>query len=545
YMDTSLTKVQLNLRFSTDILLSKYGNRDWKQVKACLSDIFDIPLLQAEIRLQLHDMKPHPGEVVGLYADRIQALYSMLNNEPNPGMIMNIINCLSDSGKQMAKSRIMTVGDFESMQDLITFIRSNPLVLQGSKSPISEYFAGRFYLTKKHSQTKDTSDSGTGQTKKRSQNGSFKSQGTRTFNKDKARTAPYKKPSDNPCTHYLCRKYNRTHSDDKCYRHNDMTKFEALNQGAENKQNGSDRIQKHKKQHRVAAIRQVQNLQAEDSLGNTIADQNYNKDVKVHSYSKDPAVDRIIIPIKIQGIALRALVDPGSTISVLGEHVLKMLNGKVTNEEAIVHYMDNIVAPISRTKEEIYLSCNGYRLRLKTFVLPLENHDFIIGANLFPLFGMTINGRKKSRKRRKFHKPKKVLLLNYASRFPLRSLVPDQYSTLNEQPLKAYRSLQLAAIAKSFKEKPESIGFRGSDSNRVAVPIVINDNEYTALLDTGSTLSFIHSELADTLQITSKSENKSIAFADGSLANSLITDDKLELKCNKRKVNCHTGVLDL
>ncbi|KAF9427815.1 hypothetical protein BGZ76_002183, partial [Entomortierella beljakovae] len=51
-------------------------------------------------------------------------------------------------------------------------------------------------------------------------------------------------------------------------------------------------------------------------------------------------------------------------------------------------------------------------------------------------------------------------------------------------------------------------GFRGAedDDNRIATPIIINSQEFTALLDPGASMSFIDRDVADYLQISSTLE---------------------------------------
>ena len=91
--------------------------------------------------------------------------------------------------------------------------------------------------------------------------------------------------------------------------------------------------------------------------------------------------------------------------------------------------------------------------------------------------------------------------------------------------------------------------FRGSapSDNRIAVPIVINGVEYTALLDTGCTSTSIDPRVAEELGVpfgllqgeqTVLTNNKHIIPTHISL-------EHVSLQCNGRSVSCHVDVMEL
>ncbi|KAF9401108.1 hypothetical protein BGZ76_007607, partial [Entomortierella beljakovae] len=174
----------------------------------------------------------------------------------------------------------------------------------------------------------------------------------------------------------MCRKYNRhkSHTDSECYRIKDKDMYNEMNRNAAAKVSRH----KHTKQVHIAAMSQVQRLQEDDyidSVGNTLH-LDYNKVEAFNTYMKVLSDKRIIIPIEVQGVKLEALVDPGSTVSIVGEHVMKMLGREISNvNEAVVQYMDDVSASIFCTKDKIELACNGHKLECKTYVLPLVDHD--------------------------------------------------------------------------------------------------------------------------------------------------------------------------
>ncbi|KAF9420295.1 hypothetical protein BGZ76_004107, partial [Entomortierella beljakovae] len=256
---------------------------------------------------------------------------------------------LPDTAHEKFKEHFKTVESIKSVSTFLTFLRANPSLVEDKRTDIYEWFDATYGNTNTDtksidsSSAKETTSSDRSQARKGSQNRHPKGG---SFSLKNNRTESYCKLSalaDDVCTHLLCRNHNRKHSYEKCFRHTDMAKFNALNQdGSTAKPKGNNRSFKNKPSY-VAAMRQVHRLQAGDSIGNTLTDQDYNKVKEFDPYIREPASDGIIAPINIQGITLRALVDLGSAISVLG-------------------------------------------------VLDLDYYDFIIEMELFHKFGYSIGG---------------------------------------------------------------------------------------------------------------------------------------------------------
>lgn len=91
--------------------------------------------------------------------------------------------------------------------------------------------------------------------------------------------------------------------------------------------------------------------------------------------------------------------------------------------------------------------------------------------------------------------------------------------------------------------------FRGSapDDNRIAVPIVINGAEYTALLDTGCTSTSIDPRVAEELGIAFgllRGQQTVLSNAKHTIPTH-ISIDRVSLECNGRSVSCHVDVMEL
>jgi predicted aspartyl protease len=93
---------------------------------------------------------------------------------------------------------------------------------------------------------------------------------------------------------------------------------------------------------------------------------------------------------------------------------------------------------------------------------------------------------------------------------------------------------------RSGLQKPEA------RDNRVYVPIKIQGEDYTELLDPGSTHSYIDKTVAKELHIKcSILPNQAAELgAAGTMTNKAITDERLVLVCNGRTVEWQASVLD-
>ncbi|KAF9190430.1 hypothetical protein BGZ49_003691 [Haplosporangium sp. Z 27] len=408
YMPQSLLKTEFHNRFKNTIVEPKYGNRNWTQVKRCIREIFHLYTHQAELTAQLFAICHKAKEDAHLYAERIEILVKASGVPDDlPCLVDTLISSFPDVGRETAKKELDLRGGM-SVSELLTLLRSTPSLLAGTHAPPYEWSRAHFGEQKRGDSPKGNESFTPKEGSNRSQptNGGnhkgYKQRGERGQAKSKTqRGTPYEKQkaktekvnASDLCQHAMCQKFGRKHTDAQCYRHAEKARFDDLNKRA---------IERNKPGNvRLAALKQVRKLQ-EDSLiderGINLEDMDFefNKDSDSDNYMKEPkrkALDRRkTVPIVVQGYKLNALVDPGSTVSVLSTKVLKKLGCEMYDaEEAVVHYLNDTTADIHCTKNKILLSCNGNIVLSRVYILPLEDHDFLIGADLFSSFGMTIN----------------------------------------------------------------------------------------------------------------------------------------------------------
>lgn len=90
--------------------------------------------------------------------------------------------------------------------------------------------------------------------------------------------------------------------------------------------------------------------------------------------------------------------------------------------------------------------------------------------------------------------------------------------------------------------------FRGAQEgdNRIAVKLTANGKELTAVLDSGSTDSYIDLAIAKELGVRIAKLPGPVELGEaGAKAENMITCDKLDLVCNERSVSCHVGVMNI
>lgn len=90
--------------------------------------------------------------------------------------------------------------------------------------------------------------------------------------------------------------------------------------------------------------------------------------------------------------------------------------------------------------------------------------------------------------------------------------------------------------------------FRGAQEgdNRIAVKLTANGKELTAVLDSGSTDSYIDLAIAKELGIRVAKLPGPVELGEaGAKADNMITCDKLELVCNERSLSCLVGVMNI
>ena len=123
---------------------------------------------------------------------------------------------------------------------------------------------------------------------------------------------------------------------------------------------------------------------------------NYNKVMNCDQYINDSEKkileNRLVMPIYIQDVEFDALIDPGSTISIMSTTALKRLgyNLPEDNSETKVSLADDAYTVVSSLDEKLKIVCNGRRIYERPCIMPLDKFDFIIGADLFHKFGMKI-----------------------------------------------------------------------------------------------------------------------------------------------------------
>ncbi|KAG0203722.1 DNA photolyase phr1, partial [Mortierella sp. GBA43] len=131
-----------------------------------------------------------------------------------------------------------------------------------------------------------------------------------------------------------------------------------------------------------------------------------------------------------------------------------------------------------------------------------------------------------------YQKPRYLITSpNYASSLPLNRLCAVKATNRPVSPL-ANRRMGL--------KRPES------SDNRVFVPIKIQGEDYTALLDPGSTHSYLDKAIAKELGIKcSVLPDQAVELGEaGNLTNKVITDERITLICNGRTVEWQSSVID-
>ena len=93
------------------------------------------------------------------------------------------------------------------------------------------------------------------------------------------------------------------------------------------------------------------------------------------------------------------------------------------------------------------------------------------------------------------------------------------------------------------------MSFRGpaKGDNRIAVPITVNGEQYTALLDSGATLSLVSTRVVEELDVRwGKLQDSNIEMIQkGSVIKSAITCDPVQIQCNNRSVERQIHVVDM
>ncbi|KAF9399133.1 hypothetical protein BGZ76_007977, partial [Entomortierella beljakovae] len=126
-MKRSLTLSKIGDKYAKQIMLQKYGNRNWKMVVECLETILDLDEIKADLRTKLYGVKPLDNESASVYADRIEVLLKASGcNEYNVELIHNIMTSLPDTGREKFKEHFKSVEAIGSVSTLLSFLQANP-----------------------------------------------------------------------------------------------------------------------------------------------------------------------------------------------------------------------------------------------------------------------------------------------------------------------------------------------------------------------------------------------------------------------------------
>jgi hypothetical protein len=253
-----------------------------------------------------------------------------------------------------------------------------------------------------------------------------------------------KDEAEDKCKDPMCRRFGRLHRDANCIRHKNPERFAEMNKRAQKKpdnQGTSPAL------HQTAALSQtdvIQETSFTDTLGSDFSyDTKDLMDIDNYDESHSGSIDdidphvsayiaalqisdtidsqlkkiitkapvpktcrktgfrgakegdnRIAVPITIESITYTALLDPGSTVSIIHTEVAKDLNIQtIPLKNKLVSYADEeINTPSIITRDKINLACNRHAGMWQVNVMRLGYYDFLIGMDLFPRFGFSLHG---------------------------------------------------------------------------------------------------------------------------------------------------------
>ncbi|KAF9158502.1 hypothetical protein BGX21_003964 [Mortierella sp. AD011] len=196
---------------------------------------------------------------------------------------------------------------------------------------------------------------------------------------------------DKYCQDSNCRRCNRRHRDDQCWRHKDQERFDRANQSAPevDTKGGAKR--------KTGAMKQVADLHEDnyiDSIGNALAEQTKAMDLDPFSIVPNPDSNsdtRLIMPIFIEGHQFSALIDSGSTISIIDTSALSTIGcHSITPTSATAQISNDLSSSMQLSEEWISISFNHHTIKSRFYSMPLQDYDFLIGADLFPYFGLNV-----------------------------------------------------------------------------------------------------------------------------------------------------------
>ncbi|KAF9344566.1 hypothetical protein BGX26_004224, partial [Mortierella sp. AD094] len=183
------------------------------------------------------------------------------------------------------------------------------------------------------------------------------------------------------CQNPICFKFGRKHTALQCFSKINPSKFEELNKNGSHK-SGTKPAGKPGQSYTIKHTSTFREDSLSDTLGNTIV-HNPN-DIKDNDDAYDPSIydfvstgKKLTLPILINGMEFRALVDPGSTVSALNQALLESCEMS-EDDTAAVLFLDKVYAVSSISKNRVRLICNNHRVNERVRVMLLQDYDFLI-----------------------------------------------------------------------------------------------------------------------------------------------------------------------
>lgn len=103
--------------------------------------------------------------------------------------------------------------------------------------------------------------------------------------------------------------------------------------------------------------------------------------------------NRLYVSVEILGRNLKALVDPGATVSFLDRTTATTLNITINESHCTpVTLANGSHSSMTVTRKPLEVLCNGNAISSSICVMPLSGFDFLIGMDLFNKFGFYIGG---------------------------------------------------------------------------------------------------------------------------------------------------------
>src|SRR3989338_7642357 len=116
-----------------------------------------------------------------------------------------------------------------------------------------------------------------------------------------------------------------------------------------------------------------------------------NNQFQSSSLSANPIIDEILCPLKIQGVRKYALVDTGTSHTIVSQSLCEELQLPIDSVLGTITLGNDQAIPRLGQVPHVTLECNGKLITIPCEVLAIK-HDIILGLDAIPLLGMSING---------------------------------------------------------------------------------------------------------------------------------------------------------